>query len=415
MDLLVYQSTEMTVTVQTDSNTESTPVCNWESVDKTKAIIVLTLGGLLGLGITIWNLMILHCLRIEPKLRNSSVLLYGSLSLADLIVGIISVPTYLFIDVFDCWPLGDFTCDLLTTSDFVSSTVGCFSLIAIMVDRYFAIKMPMKYVSVKTGTKLSIVISIIWILAVAIWAPIIFGIRAATDHSLFAGGCYFLYYTQEFVGFIGNGISYFAPMVCMVVVGIMLILQIKKTIAASTILRTSSINVNEKDFKYLSKKVRMQMSETSFKSSSNEQSSDTSESVIEPQPSTSTGLTPAISLTSLALMERLSKETRKLYLNEVRATRILVFVFVAFTICSLPWLVIWALDTVHPGIVPMYVYNIAVWMFYANSLVNPCLYVATNKLFRQTIRKLFSKCPKVNCPKRPRIPIQNTNVYVVNK
>ena len=72
-----------------------------------------------------------------------------------------------------------------------------------------------------------------------------------------------------------------------------------------------------------------------------------------------------------------------------KAARMLGILVAAFTICWLPFTIIYPLSQFYPNLLPDYVHAIIWWLGYLNSAINPFLYVYSNKIIRRSVRNLL--------------------------
>ncbi|KAI6224682.1 hypothetical protein M3Y95_00778400 [Aphelenchoides besseyi] len=74
--------------------------------------------------------------------------------------------------------------------------------------------------------------------------------------------------------------------------------------------------------------------------------------------------------------------------TELRVARTIGVVVGCFTLCWLPFTIIYVLQA-FDVVVPSAMFTIAFWLGYANSAVNPLIYCACSREFRSTIRKVL--------------------------
>jgi len=86
--------------------------------------------------------------------------------------------------------------------------------------------------------------------------------------------------------------------------------------------------------------------------------------------------------------------TRHSLRTELRVARTIGIVVGCFTVCWLPFTVIYILQAFRTcpidQCVPGWLFTIAFWLGYANSAVNPLLYAAVSRDFRSAFRKFLS-------------------------
>jgi hypothetical protein len=98
-----------------------------------------------------------------------------SLAIADLFI-VIVMAFNACNQLFGQWLFGPFMCNLFNSLDVYFSTVSIFHLCCISVDRYFAVKKPLKYPLIITKKVISFTLITIWILPVSIsFIPIFMG------------------------------------------------------------------------------------------------------------------------------------------------------------------------------------------------------------------------------------------------
>jgi len=67
-----------------------------------------------------------------------------SLAVGDLFVILFCVPFTTFLYIFDSWPFGDIICKVSEFTKHLSVGVSVYTLAALSVERYFAIKYPLR-------------------------------------------------------------------------------------------------------------------------------------------------------------------------------------------------------------------------------------------------------------------------------
>nr|XP_026494874.1 adenosine receptor A3 [Vanessa tameamea] len=142
---------------------------------------------LVALVAVVGNSMVIHVFRRDRRLRRRTNYYIVSLAIADLLVGLLGIPFAILASVG--LPRNLYAC-LFTTSLLVMlCTISIFCLVAVSVDRYWAILHPMCYSrNVRTKTAI-LIISACWVAGAGVGFLPLFGWHAAVDT---APGCYFV-------------------------------------------------------------------------------------------------------------------------------------------------------------------------------------------------------------------------------
>ncbi|XP_053131177.1 adenosine receptor A2b-like [Hemicordylus capensis] len=112
------------------------------------------------------NILVCWAVAINSTLKNATNYFLVSLAVADIAVGLLAIPFAITISVgletnFHC-------CLFLACFVLVLTQSSIFSLLAVAVDRYLAIKIPLRYKSIVTGKRARGLIGILWLLSFSI-------------------------------------------------------------------------------------------------------------------------------------------------------------------------------------------------------------------------------------------------------
>ncbi|KAK5966481.1 SERotonin/octopamine receptor family [Trichostrongylus colubriformis] len=100
--------------------------------------------------------------------RTNTTLLVWNLGLTDFLVGIIVLPLGAFHLAYRKWIFGRFLCRVWVAADVTFCTCSVVTICVISVDRYLAVTRPLRYKSLVTKTKVIIVMITIWVFSSSI-------------------------------------------------------------------------------------------------------------------------------------------------------------------------------------------------------------------------------------------------------
>ncbi|CAF1496031.1 unnamed protein product, partial [Didymodactylos carnosus] len=119
------------------------------------------------------NILVLHAIRTEKRLRTVSNLFILSLAIADLAVGLLVMPLSSVTIVAGRWPFKhNVICLIWLSTDYVASTASIFNLFILSLDRYWAVVHPLRYLRNRTRKRATTFILLIWLIA-SLWIPAI--------------------------------------------------------------------------------------------------------------------------------------------------------------------------------------------------------------------------------------------------
>lgn len=80
------------------------------------------------------------------------------MAVADLAIGLISMPLFTVSSLMGYWPLGPHVCDAWLTLDYLNSNASVLNLLIISFDRYFSVTRPLTYRAKRTTNRAAIMI-----------------------------------------------------------------------------------------------------------------------------------------------------------------------------------------------------------------------------------------------------------------
>ncbi|KAG8269915.1 5-hydroxytryptamine receptor [Homalodisca vitripennis] len=107
------------------------------------------------------NVFVIAAILLERNLQNVANYLILSLAVADLLVACLVMPLGAVYEVSRQWTLGPELCDMWTSSDVLCCTASILHLVAIALDRYWAVT-NIDYIHQRTARRIGFMILIIW-------------------------------------------------------------------------------------------------------------------------------------------------------------------------------------------------------------------------------------------------------------
>ncbi|KAM4586933.1 histamine receptor H2a isoform 1-T1 [Fundulus diaphanus] len=301
-------------------------------------LILLTVGG---------NVLVCLAVCASRRLRCLTNCFIVSLAVTDLLLGLLVLPFSALLQLSDEWPLGPVFCNFYISMDVMLCTASILTLLAISVDRYMAVTMPLRYTSLVLPWRVAVALVSIWTVSVAVsFLPIQMGWNTVNgtvqNHGPWASERRCRFELNKPYVLTDSLLTFYLPLLAMCWTYLQ-ILRIARA-QAKRIISTRPICI------------------TSYN--------------CRNSPSTSTTL--ASGVTAVALRDH-------------KATLTLAAVIGAFVVCWLPYFILFTVlglkEHPDPGIVPEF--PIVLWLGYANSALNPVIYGALNRDFRSAYAHLL--------------------------
>lgn len=138
-------------------------------------ILLSLLYGSISLIAVIGNALVIWIVVTTRQMHTVTNFFIGNLAMADVVIGLFSIPFQFQAAVLQRWDLPRFMCPFCPFVQVLSVNVSIFTLTAIAIDRHKAILNPLRARSSKHASK--IVIGIIWTMSLFLAAPISYGLR----------------------------------------------------------------------------------------------------------------------------------------------------------------------------------------------------------------------------------------------
>ncbi|XP_034147855.1 histamine H2 receptor-like isoform X2 [Esox lucius] len=304
---------------------------------------------------------VLVCLAVcaTRRLRCLTNCFIVSLAVTDLLLGMLVLP-FSALSYFTEWPLGPTFCNIYTSLDVMLCTASILTLLAISLDRYLAVTMPLRYSSLVLPRRVAVAMAAVWAVSLAVsFLPIHLGWNTEDgkvqnlgpeEH----GECKFE--LNPSYAAVDASLTFYLPLLVMCWTYYR-ILRIARGQARRIIHTRPHLNNNGGG-----------------------------------DPSS----TPPSALNSVTAVA----------LREHKATVTLAAVIGAFVVCWFPYFTMFTIKGLKKQTDFPSKYPIVVWLGYANSALNPVLYAALNRDFRSAYARLL-RCGYHGCGRMGRPPCPN--------
>ncbi|XP_049806684.1 D(1A) dopamine receptor-like [Schistocerca nitens] len=121
-------------------------------------VLIAIVAGFLSLVTVVGNSMVMISFKIDKQLQTISNYFLFSLAVADLAIGLISMPLFTVSTILGYWPLGPHICDTWLALDYLASNASVLNLLIISFDRYFSVTRPLTYRAKRTTNRAAIMI-----------------------------------------------------------------------------------------------------------------------------------------------------------------------------------------------------------------------------------------------------------------
>ncbi|KAE9552314.1 hypothetical protein FO519_004471 [Halicephalobus sp. NKZ332] len=139
--------------------------------DSTKALVVIVIGVVFAVVTTLGNLMVMVSFKLDKQLQSISNYFLFSLAVADITIGVISIPLMTYYTATGYWGIGYTMCQFWLCIDYLMSNASVLNLLLISFDRYFSVTRPLTYRPRRTTRKAMTMIACTYIISLILWPP----------------------------------------------------------------------------------------------------------------------------------------------------------------------------------------------------------------------------------------------------
>ncbi|XP_051937979.1 5-hydroxytryptamine receptor 2A-like [Hippocampus zosterae] len=336
---------------------------------------------LAAVGITVTgNVLVILAVSLEKKLQNATNYFLMSLAVADMLLGALVMPVSMVTVLYDyVWPLPSQLCPAWIYLDVLFSTASIMHLCAISLDRYLAIRNPIRHSRFNSRTKARLKIAAVWSISAGISTPIpVMGLRDPSK--VFKDGSCLL--TDDSFVLAGSFVAFFVPLTIMVVTYFLTIraLRNEASLCLERLVPRPKWGAAAAAAAALAPGFFPQASLSSEKLVRQEAGGD-----------------PAARL--------FGRRTVRSIANERKASKVLGVVFFLFVVMWCPFFITNVLVAACEapacdGALVGVLLNVFVWVGYLSSAVNPLVYTLFNKTYRAAFLR-YLRCRYAPPAKKP--------------
>lgn len=345
----------------------------------------------------IGNMLVCLSVCLVRKLRRAPNFLLVSLAVSDLCVALLVMPLALHYELAGDWRLGATVCDMWVAFDITCCTASILNLCMISVDRYLAITKPLTYGVRRRSRRTYISIGVTWLMSALVSVPplLILGNEHGSDDNpiceVSQNFGYQLYATLS---------SFYIPMFVMV------FMYCKIYLAAKRVVESDKGRV-------FSQRCIPHTNSCPGTWDSKSEQLDAFVQLKAPQLNNTHRRHSSVDLGDGSASKMYNLEAYKVgdravtavckprisaIVKDRKASITLGIIMTAFVVCWLPFFVVALLRSLFTNLwVPKEVLSSVLWLGYANSMLNPIIYVTFHQDFRRSFKEMLCfRCHLVN-------------------
>ncbi|KOC66555.1 5-hydroxytryptamine receptor [Habropoda laboriosa] len=361
--------------------------------------------GLLILVTIVGNLFVIAAILHERNLQSVANYLIVSLAVADLMVACLVMPFGAVYEINSRWPLGPELCDMWTSSDVLCCTASILHLVAIAVDRYWAVT-DLNYIQARNPRRIGMLIVTVWVVSLGIsLAPQLGWKDPDYLERIDEGTC--LVSQDPAYQIFATCATFYLPLLVILFLYWRIFQAARKRIRKRPgtivqpprerrgILRLVTRRPREESTAFtITRSTPDHSSISPEKSSSYNGANATQSTTVTPSAvsTTTTTTTTTVTNPSSSHSTSSSKRTRETIESkrERKAAKTLAIITGAFVACWLPFFLVALLratcEVCQP---PELIASVFLWLGYFNSTLNPVIYTVFSPEFRQAFKRML--------------------------
>ncbi|OXU25043.1 hypothetical protein TSAR_014601 [Trichomalopsis sarcophagae] len=373
--------------------------------DITVILTALVLGVLI-LTTVIGNVFVIAAIVMERNLQSVANYLIVSLAVADLMVACLVMPLGAVAEINSGWTLGPELCDMWTSSDVLCCTASILHLVAIAVDRYWAVT-DLNYIQARNPRRIGFLVVAVWVSSLGVsLAPQLGWKDPGYLDRIAEGKC--LVSQDPAYQIFATCATFYLPLLVILILYWRIFQAARRRIRK----RPGTTIQPPKERRGILRLVKRQEStaftiarSTPDHSSVSPEKSSSYNGANNPPPTTAsatstTTLTTATTSTTTTTTTTTTASTRKTRetieaKRERKAAKTLAIITGAFVACWLPFFFVALLQAVcEPCRPPDLLASVFLWLGYLNSTLNPVIYTVFSPEFRQAFKRILGMQPR---------------------
>ncbi|XP_055481699.1 histamine H4 receptor [Psammomys obesus] len=348
---------------------------------------------LFAFAIMLGNAVVILAFMVDRNLRHRSNYFFLNLAISDFFVGMIAIPLYIP-QTFN-WSFGSAVCTFWLVTDYLLCTASVYNIVLISYDRYQSVSNAVSYRAQHTGIgKIVAQLVAVWILAFLVNGPMILASASWKNTKECEPG----FVTKWYILAITSFLEFLAPVILVAYFNVQIYWSLwKRGNLNRCPSHTGSSSASSSDSRHLARTGLT--SRTSLPALRESASSlhtggplRTSRLMVSLRSHTRSSIM-AFKAGSLFRSEALALHQRESLelLRGRKLARSLAILLSAFAICWAPYCLFTIVLSTYPrGKRPKSVwYNIAFWLQWFNSFINPFLYPLCHRRFQKAFWKIF--------------------------
>lgn len=320
-------------------------------------VIVSVLSGVMILLTVVGNLLVVIIFYRDKNVRTFSNYFLFNLAITDLLVGLVSIAPYSPYVLTGKWEMGTVFCYFWLIVDFWATAASSVNIAVISFDRYLHVAYPLYYRS-RQSLRLTIGMMVFpWCMGFAAFVPaILLWDVGRNESSIEHEDCYVPFINNLPYLLYGSCMEFIFPFFCVVVINILIFVNIRK---------------------------RYKLFETQ------------PTQIVARSSKTPSIMTLASLSSSTSANYTITRKVRGNILRDRKAAKALFILVFVFGVCWMPYEISTLIEPIAPGIVNEHVLEVANWMLWLNSTINPFLYPLLHRRFRRALSNLFRRRPRI--------------------